>query len=369
MSNLMLSRHGIWYYRKVYILPCGRRKELRKSLKTRSKKTAKQLVQRYLQDDAANLMLTTEPKRIPQKQRSSRKAEKPTDYKAQLQVYLKHKAESCCERELKTIKRYVNRYLSFTTNPLSKASAAKFLDELEVAAPTKNKHVKKIAAFFAWLSHRVDVDFKNPMEGLSIRHTKAAKDQREAYTLKQVQELIGLSTKLDEWKRWVVLLGCYTGMRANEICQLHRDDIQKVDGIWCIRIDNKHDFQRLKTQGSRRFVPIPLQLEDFVSYALSLSGRLFPTTVFMGNCAHYFTKWFNRWRRQFKLPVFHSLRHFIATHLKNGGVPEQYTASLLGHSSRSITYGRYGKAVSVEVLHEALSPYLAEIDNSCLSPS
>lgn len=39
--NLWLSPHGIWYYRKVTTLPCGRRKEIKKSLHTRDKPTAR----------------------------------------------------------------------------------------------------------------------------------------------------------------------------------------------------------------------------------------------------------------------------------------------------------------------------------------
>jgi hypothetical protein len=35
--NLWLSHHGIWYYRKITTLPCGRRKEIKKSLQTRDK--------------------------------------------------------------------------------------------------------------------------------------------------------------------------------------------------------------------------------------------------------------------------------------------------------------------------------------------
>lgn len=38
--SLMLSRHGIWYYRKVNVLPCGKRREFRRSLGTRSKTAA-----------------------------------------------------------------------------------------------------------------------------------------------------------------------------------------------------------------------------------------------------------------------------------------------------------------------------------------
>jgi len=41
--RLVLSRHGIWYYRKCYTLASGKRKEIRKSLGTRCKRDAKLL--------------------------------------------------------------------------------------------------------------------------------------------------------------------------------------------------------------------------------------------------------------------------------------------------------------------------------------
>lgn len=42
--NLWLSPHGIWYFRKVTIMPCGRRKEIKKTLHTRDKSEAKKKV-------------------------------------------------------------------------------------------------------------------------------------------------------------------------------------------------------------------------------------------------------------------------------------------------------------------------------------
>jgi len=42
--NLWLSPHGIWYFRKVTLLPCGRRKEFKKTLRTRDKSEAKKKV-------------------------------------------------------------------------------------------------------------------------------------------------------------------------------------------------------------------------------------------------------------------------------------------------------------------------------------
>lgn len=47
MSHLMLSRHGIWFYRKVYLTPRKRRK-IRISLRTRSRREALLRVEKYL---------------------------------------------------------------------------------------------------------------------------------------------------------------------------------------------------------------------------------------------------------------------------------------------------------------------------------
>ncbi|WP_139310417.1 hypothetical protein [Photobacterium proteolyticum] len=43
-TNLWLSPHGIWYFRKVYLLPSDKGKETRKSLRRRCKRTAKEQV-------------------------------------------------------------------------------------------------------------------------------------------------------------------------------------------------------------------------------------------------------------------------------------------------------------------------------------
>ncbi|BBG89288.1 hypothetical protein ACGSH8M1_019540 [Aeromonas caviae] len=46
--NLWLSPQGIWYYRKVTVLPCGRRKDIKKSLRTRDKLVAREQVAKML---------------------------------------------------------------------------------------------------------------------------------------------------------------------------------------------------------------------------------------------------------------------------------------------------------------------------------
>jgi len=42
--------------------------------------------------------------------------------------------------------------------------------------------------------------------------------------------------------------------------------------------------------------------------------------------------------------------HFVANQLKQNGVAESYIGELLGHSSGSVTMGRYGKVFQPEIL-------------------
>lgn len=46
--NLWLSPQGIWYYRKVTMLPCGRRKDINKSLRARDKLAVRENVAQLL---------------------------------------------------------------------------------------------------------------------------------------------------------------------------------------------------------------------------------------------------------------------------------------------------------------------------------
>jgi len=45
--NLWLSPHCIWYYRKVTVLPCGRRKNVKKSLRTRDRLVSREKLGRF----------------------------------------------------------------------------------------------------------------------------------------------------------------------------------------------------------------------------------------------------------------------------------------------------------------------------------
>lgn len=182
-------------------------------------------------------------------------------------------------------------------------------------------------------------------------------DRRPAYTLNDLKRLHIALHGVKDWKRWIILIGRYSGMRQNEICQLYHNDVMKVDGVWCFRVDNLNPNQTLKTDSSRRFVPINSQLLTLglLDFIKERKGHLFPElTLHLGSYGHYFSRWFTRFRGKHSLPEYHSLRHYAATTFKQNGFPEQFASQVLGHSNATITYNRYGKGIAVRMLVELI---------------
>lgn len=127
-------------------------------------------------------------------------------------------------------------------------------------------------------------------------------------------------------KKWIPLIGLYSGMRLSEICSLRSADVREVGGIWFFDINS--DSQPLKTAAAKRLVPIHPVLIDsgILDYAKLQETLLFPEE----NAVH-FSKWFTHvfGANSDGLP-FHSFRALVANTLKEANVPESVRDSILG---------------------------------------
>ena len=77
-------------------------------------------------------------------------------------------------------------------------------------------------------------------------------------------------------KFWVPILALYTGCRREEICQLYKEDVQEIEGIWSLNIkgltsaalaDGEDDDQMLKTKSTSRVIPLHPFIVDTQSYS------------------------------------------------------------------------------------------------------
>lgn len=122
--SLMLSRHGIWYYRKVNVLPCGKRREFRRSLGTRSKTEAMKRSLRFA--DRPWLITETATTTIDLNQ-SPQSDLSLSELKLHAEQYVEFKSRDVCEREVSSIKRCIDKYFSFTDQVFKRSRAAEFI--------------------------------------------------------------------------------------------------------------------------------------------------------------------------------------------------------------------------------------------------
>jgi integrase len=148
-----------------------------------------------------------------------------------------------------------------------------------------------------------------------------------------------------------VLLTCLlSGMRAGEAVGLQREDLVGKGNLGTFVWIRPNELRLLKTDAAERLVPVHPVLECLFR-ELPSAGPLFPEVT----VAHV-TKGFSVLRRRLNLErpglVFHSTRKWFVTQCERTGVPEHFTASLVGHQSarseNGLTYGIYSAGISDE---------------------
>jgi integrase len=171
--------------------------------------------------------------------------------------------------------------------------------------------------------------------------------------------------RADDALYWSPLIALYSGMRIEEIAQLATDDIRQEDGIWFIRITDIKSYQSVKTQSSKRYVPIHRELinlgllQYYEKQISSQQERLFPELIAdnRGILSTNLSKVFGRYNDKIGLDdkniVFHSFRHTIKDALRNADVDSKLNDSITGHADSSVS-GGYGQGYNLKSKHKAI---------------
>lgn len=157
---------------------------------------------------------------------------------------------------------------------------------------------------------------------------------------------------------WIPMIALVTGARLEEICQLRFEDIVLDPEFGpLMRVTDEGEGQRVKTQGSRRTIPLhpALVRTGFLDYVehVGEAGHewVFPELVpdHDGRRGGNFGKWFARYLRApkgvgIKDPrlVFHSFRHTFKTLCREAGLSEEIHDALTGHVSGTVSR-KYGE--------------------------
>ena len=177
-----------------------------------------------------------------------------------------------------------------------------------------------------------------------------AKVRHQPYAVPTDSEVQSLLGSHDPVIGKVMLICLLSGMRAGEAAGLLREDLVPKGNLGQFFYLRPNQLRLLKTDAAERLVPVHSGLEQVLS-ALPASGPLFPDLK-----VNDITKRFAKIREALGIDrqglVFHSTRKWFITQCERTGVPEHFTASIVGHKSarseNGITYSIYSAGISEE---------------------
>jgi len=239
----------------------------------------------------------------------------------------------------------------------------------ELIAPrTLNTHLRNVVSFMAWAGGHYAGIQRVSSAKLAIPIKTRADEERAAFSDDDLQKLFGERFReLPEYKRWLLLMGLFTGARIEELCQLNlTTDVYQDEGIWVFDF-NDLDDKNLKTKASKRRVPIhPMLLRlGILEYFEAVKARGYARPfehvwdAYKGKFSKNASKWVGRYIDGVgitdKRKVFHSFRHTALDRMKQAGVEEGKAAAVAGQTYGGISYSRYGKSYQPSVLLDTVS--------------
>jgi integrase len=236
---------------------------------------------------------------------------------------------------------------------------------------SQQRLVTVLRTFFIWLESRNEA---RPGLLLGVKLFRPGRDfggQRDWFDLDDIEVLFDPKREAKfaaPWQTWALRLALFAGMRQLEIAQLLTDDIQKVDGIWCIDIaPDKKSGKRVKNQASHRKTPIhdrfiAAGFLDYVNQARAAGvTRLFPDLKpNKGGVGRRLATWFTTYVRKHceiesKAKTFHSLRHTFATLADRSGLRDEHIMKLLGHDwGKTLLRKVYAQELNLREKHQQL---------------
>ncbi|EPD7579596.1 site-specific integrase [Escherichia coli] len=282
--------------------------------------------------------------------------------------------KSSSYKDLSSSLNTVSRFLPEDMDLMSRSEWLAVRDSMlaaEVRPSTINKLLTKAKMCLDYGLMNGQLEGRNPIERMKL--TKDIDSRRRAFTDEELERLLvrveseyqftrHTAHTTSEARRWASLVSVVTGARSAEVCHLTKRDIVTLDnGLTCIDINEDGDGKSVKNKHSVRLVPLTdgacgFDLKSFLEWVDMQpdEGPLF------GMTPSAYSSWFNSRVLTEALGdaenvSLHSLRHWLATRMKERGVNLVDAQGILGHSSQSITYDLYGKGHAVQRLADALA--------------
>ena len=223
--------------------------------------------------------------------------------------------KQCLQACLKFPKRNIKPYKGKSIAELADMD----VPEVDWLAPKSvDGYRKLLQGIFAYAKEQEYIQLSPAVDlNLDLKITK----KKASFSTSEVIKLLNAALTLidkNENRKWMVLLGAYTGARLGEIAQLRKVDF-KVDAdsnIKYLRITS--DAGAVKTGSANRLVPIhstllDLGLEAFVA-KVEGEGRVFPSEA---NYSKKITAWFPSFLKNLAIPKLNDLNQSLSISAQN----------------------------------------------------
>lgn len=238
---------------------------------------------------------------------------------------------------------------------VKKAFAISYRDHINIeeASPlTVDNHTKSIKQFFDYLIKIEEYKSENPFANLHLVKKSQLKSVTESYVRFRPEEIGRLFEVECYFKRfkkpdlfYSPLIALTMGLRLEEVAQLRVTDIYDINGTWVIDINDYGDDKELKTESSKRILPIPrfilkTNFLDYQAYVLKTYGEdshLYPYLIktkngYGKNVGYNFTQHKQALIKvDEELKTFHSLRKTLSAKMDDAKYPLILRKSILGH--------------------------------------
>jgi len=214
---------------------------------------------------------------------------------------------------------------------------------ISLTAQTQRRIWRQLQQFLDWCVRSGSLE-ANPWEGLAVKDRPGVRPHQ---VLSDPQVTILLNAK-DRVLHSALLFCLLTGMRSGEACGLLAEDISTKGNLGRFVHIRPNHLRQLKSKAAERVVPLHPVLEQLLDQRLPSQGRLFPSLTVDRVVKRY--AYLRALHKELHGTVFHSTRKWFITQCERTGVPEHFTASLVGHQSarseNKLTYGLYSAGIS-----------------------
>ncbi|MGM8228710.1 tyrosine-type recombinase/integrase [Cellvibrio sp. ARAG 10.3] len=218
---------------------------------------------------------------------------------------------------------------------IAELAAMDIPEEHRVAARTVANFKKQLQRIFVFAK---EMEYVTESPASNVKLDLNLKRARGNFSVNQMVVLLhGAQGDKHEWRKWIVLIGAYTGARLGEIVDLVKQNVRRDDDSQVLYFHIPDG----KTANAIRNIPVHSKLVELglLQYLESLtSQRLFPDKV----KSRTITGWFPSFRDKLGVPstndfgeslTFHSIRHSFITSMRATGATTIQVQQLVGHES------------------------------------